>query len=118
MQSPLRTNGTSNQTQIAQIRSTPDINCQRCQPHGQITVRSKINHDDTQNHSEFRELPYIQLRFPYISVIPVSKLYRRKAVTVTREHCHRSHRSVEVTPSRRRGININCQSPPQAGGCC
>jgi len=70
-QPPLRINGTGNQTQIAQTRSTQDINRQCCQPHGQITVRSKIIHDDTlKTTSEFSELPYILLRFP--SILSVS----------------------------------------------
>jgi len=77
----------------------------------------------TQNYmSEFRELPYIILRLPSILSISLIILsfqspnyIGEKAVAETRE---RRHGSLEVTPSRQRGINISRQAPPQTGVCC
>ena len=83
-------NGTGNQTQITQIRSTADVKPSMLyQSHG-LTVCFEINHDDVKIYSKrLGELPqflsisppfpYIQLRFPYNPLLLAFEIYRRKS---------------------------------------
>jgi len=60
-------NGTGNQTQIAQTRSTPDVKPVNAAEHtDKLPSASKINHDDMKIYSKrLSELP----QFPSISLI-------------------------------------------------
>ena len=73
-------NSTGNQTQIAQICCTPDVEPVGA---GQITVHLEKNHDDVKIHtkrlSELPQFPSISPPFPYNFLLLASELYRRKS---------------------------------------